>query len=592
MALQLTDHSDGPVIEEFIQKYKGVEYLGYAKLTEISQSIMHEELKRDDIKYELYDRGSENWAKGKAKDPISARRTAFRRQNARREKYQSVKDIFEDMHDLSAIRIALYYPNDFEKVQNLISKRFEEDKPYRDWPDLNFGPRRYPTLDGSDSAKTDISGRRSRFPGYFARHYHVRLKPEDAKREPATEGRVIEIQLVSLLMHTWSKMHHELIYKSQEGHIEPDEDDERLIDLSNGIIIAGEQMLRHIQICLDKKTMQGTLPFKNELEFLSCLRDCWNKHDLRETPRHETISMADGYMEGILYRTLCAFGLNNPSVLDSIVARSGCDDIGVLIECLVEAPYFTIPETKTLRLPDWEESYTGRRIFCHSDSLSTCLRLARCYAWISNNAIKFVNNPQSLSKHLQTLQKRDKIVIPSGNEFLRLIHPRSQPQHLLPSIKTLLTFFEAAADWKNDELDESSWELSVALSRLTWYPVPFGLEKVKYKPGALGTQDEDLFTICPKYLTDLLDDLANNKVPRKVKNRDRYTVLLPPENYEDNWKVYVPKKQSQTACIVGLECIKGYIDRFDTLLDEKTEGKGIKRKRRHKRGTRKRRRQV
>ena len=43
-----------------------------------------------------------------------------------------------------------------------------------------------------------------------------------------------------------------------------DEGDERLIDVSSGIIIAGEQLLRQIQINLDKKKEQRRLLFKNE----------------------------------------------------------------------------------------------------------------------------------------------------------------------------------------------------------------------------------------------------------------------------------------------------------------------------------------
>lgn len=59
-------------------------------------------------------------------------------------------------------------------------------------------------------------------------------------------------------------MHHELINKLRLGVSMVDEDDERLIDVSSGIIIAGEQLLRQIQINLDKKKEQRRLLFKNE----------------------------------------------------------------------------------------------------------------------------------------------------------------------------------------------------------------------------------------------------------------------------------------------------------------------------------------
>ena len=67
---------------------------------------------------------------------------------------------------------------------------------------------------------------------------------------------------MSLLMHAWSKMQHELIYEPHLGVSVVDED-ERLVDVSSGIIIAGGHLLTQIQINLDKKKEQRRLLFKN-----------------------------------------------------------------------------------------------------------------------------------------------------------------------------------------------------------------------------------------------------------------------------------------------------------------------------------------
>lgn len=71
-----------------------------------------------------------------------------------------------------------------------------------------------------DSIKSDFSGRKSS-------HYRVQLCDSDIKdKEAAMKNRTLEIQHMSLLMHTLSKLHHELIYKPHLGVSMVDEDDE------------------------------------------------------------------------------------------------------------------------------------------------------------------------------------------------------------------------------------------------------------------------------------------------------------------------------------------------------------------------------
>ena len=114
-----------------------------------------------------------------------------------------------------------------------------------------------------DSSKSDFSGRKGRFPEYFARHYRVQMWDSNIKdKEAAMKNRTLEIQYMSLLMHAWSKMQHELIYEPHLGVSVVDED-ERLVDVSSGIIIAGGHLLTQIQINLDKKKEQRRLLFKN-----------------------------------------------------------------------------------------------------------------------------------------------------------------------------------------------------------------------------------------------------------------------------------------------------------------------------------------
>ncbi|KAK3339735.1 hypothetical protein B0T25DRAFT_586315 [Lasiosphaeria hispida] len=245
----MADQSDGQVIKDFLADYEGSGYLAYASLTERARSILREELSSVGIKHELFDRGClEGLEGGKAKIPTSARRSILRRQEDRKIPYQSRKEIEDDMHDLAGIRVALYYPGDYAKAAQLIEKRFEPAKDICDWPDPNPGRPPYSYPDRDPSAQAKKPRRCKKFPGYIARHYRVRLKATDISSDVALKGKVIEIQLMSLLMHTWAKINHELMYKPRGGCPEIDVDGEALVDVLNGLIVASEQLLRHIQI--------------------------------------------------------------------------------------------------------------------------------------------------------------------------------------------------------------------------------------------------------------------------------------------------------------------------------------------------------
>jgi hypothetical protein len=70
-----------------------------------------------------------------------------------------VDDIYADIVDLAEARVALYFPGEREQVEGAINRLFREYDEKRRFPDNSQGPR--PT----------------RFSGYSALHYRVRLHP-------------------------------------------------------------------------------------------------------------------------------------------------------------------------------------------------------------------------------------------------------------------------------------------------------------------------------------------------------------------------------------------------------------------------------
>ncbi|KAH0848548.1 hypothetical protein FOPE_02533 [Fonsecaea pedrosoi] len=561
MQLQLADLTEGPVINKFLEEYTRSGYLAYGKLTRLAKTIVGDELSRRNIKHELYDRGSGGWDRGGAKTPNSARRTILRRQAERTQRYEKVEEIEKDMHDLAGIRIALYYPNDFSKVEEMITERFEEVKAIQDWPDSEFGPHRYPSLDADPSARTDISGRKSRFLGYFARHYRVQLKPKDDDGQSAVKDRVLEIQLMSLLMHTWSKMHHELIYKPQEGPPEVDEDDERLVDVSNGIIIAGEQHLRHIQISLDRKKARGSLPFENEEDFLSYLRKRQMEVKVSRSDEDDLMTSGGYNMDGILYRSLCAYGLNTPEKIDWLLEEdlTSNGDSEFLLIALANSEWFKNLEASTLRLPKSNRDSPSRNDQTLDRDKAT--RLVRYYAWLISSALRWQEDPTpawyGYVPHHNTF--------PSGEDFLQILHPKSRGLPKADTVACLRNHCEGLLVLSR--LGE--WMLSFALSRLTWYTIPPGLEMNEDQPNTSNTEDESKFTICPKYLVDMFDRRRNGPFPRGKPSAIE-TVLLPlnsveTETGECKWREYEPQGKAQRACIVGLERVRDYLDRPNVM---------------------------
>lgn len=505
---------DNAAIEDFMKYYEEDGYLAYEKLSEVAKQILIRELNTVDIKHEIFERGKEGAAGSKAKAPASARRTVIKRQDARGERYKSRDEILSDMHDLGGLRIALYYPNDFKKVESIVKKVFVEVKPPQDWPDKQFGPFRYPTLDEEHIGWSDISGRQSRFPGYFARHYRVRLEDKDIQ-EPAVKGKTLEIQLMSLLMHAWSKMHHELIYKPRPGLPAADENDERLLDASSGVIIAGEQILRQIQINLDMKKEQARVAFKNEHDFWSYIKEKWagGKSNTLSKPIQLWVMGLNDYESDYghaLYKGLEVTGFNNPEKVD-LVIKHCLDSYG---RCAMEPPYVSFVKMLVVSIVDQEDFKvieSGHLQLSRSNtrtpSRSQTLRAARYMALIVCNSLRRYDE-DSLSV---VWEGRGDYPgpYPSGQEFLAHIHPKNSIDHSFKPRSTTNVYHlcEYLLKW-----DDPIWKLRCAASRLTFlFTRPCHMDRDDERKGDGIPSHEFSMTICPWGFVHLLDYCEDNQ---------------------------------------------------------------------------------
>ena len=151
------------------------------------------------------------------------------RARAPRKNYACVGDVFEDIVDLAGVRVALYFPGEQTQADRIVQNLFI----------LQGKPKMFP-----DSATK--AAYEKRFSGYHASHYRVQMREDDLKdvQKHYTEAK-IEIQVASVLMHSWAEVEHDLVYKPQQGELSADE--YAILDELNGMVLEGENGLKRLQ---------------------------------------------------------------------------------------------------------------------------------------------------------------------------------------------------------------------------------------------------------------------------------------------------------------------------------------------------------
>ncbi|TID06568.1 hypothetical protein CH35J_001025 [Colletotrichum higginsianum] len=167
--------------------------------------------------------------------------------------FQDTDVMFKAMHDLAGIRISLYFPNDVEKVVEFLQRTFViVEKPSRkgrltrDFQKVRkfVEQQRQRGLDSEEdiSCVNESTSRGFRATHLVVRHINLDFDPH-AKDDPEVN---IEIQIGTIVMHAWSDIEHEILYKPS-GAEEPTEDVVSTLDLINSIVTLGEEALRQLE---------------------------------------------------------------------------------------------------------------------------------------------------------------------------------------------------------------------------------------------------------------------------------------------------------------------------------------------------------
>lgn len=223
---------------------------------------------------------------------------------SKKKPYESMYDIHisNGIWDLIGVRILSYYPDDIPIIVRDIMKLFDTVGT----PQVRDAPRNHRQLPKVDRAasydQNEIADRLSDYvkgswtsksadeierdwkhAGYRAVHLHVKQKGSETRPEHMWKVRA-EIQLTTPVMHAWSEIEHDIIYKNR-FELPQDQTTDRMIDAFNGLAITSEILLQQLQKTLITAKDTNEKRFKNKEELEEWLRH-WSPEPLPHSPVH------------------------------------------------------------------------------------------------------------------------------------------------------------------------------------------------------------------------------------------------------------------------------------------------------------------
>ena len=230
----------------------------------------------------------------RAKSPDRLRAKVTRRNAKRENPYKNMREIYEDIADLCGIRVSLYFPGDRNKTGDLIGDLFDIQN-IRHFPEQSEPPTY-----------------NRRFSGYWATHYRGLLKIDSlAHSQQRYASAHLEIQVASLLMHAWSEVEHDLVYKPLQGNLS--EEELAIIDELNGLVLSGEIALERLQSAGNKRILNKKSSFDSQYDLASYLYNY-----LSNNFRKEDVELRMGDIE-LLYKLISRLEINSVKAIEPIM---------------------------------------------------------------------------------------------------------------------------------------------------------------------------------------------------------------------------------------------------------------------------------
>ena len=232
------------LISQFIENYK----------KKISFYEMAGHVAEDMLRDALHSSGIRAIVTSRAKSPVRLKNKVTQRNEKRDQPYRSMNEIYSDIADLSGVRVSLYFPGDRAKADQVINNLFivSETKKFP-------GQSKQPSYN-------------KRFSGYWATHYRASMKEELLEKKLLKYASVrLEIQVASVLMHAWSEVEHDLVYKPMQGTLSDEE--LSILDELNGLVLAGEIALERLQAAGNARLQSKNAAFGSQYDLAAYLYD-------------------------------------------------------------------------------------------------------------------------------------------------------------------------------------------------------------------------------------------------------------------------------------------------------------------------------
>ena len=227
--------------------------------------------------------------------------------------YTCLDDIFEDIVDLAGVRVALYFPAERIQVGGIIAQLFHVVS-QKEFPGSGHDPRT-----------------EKRFSGYWAAHYRVQLKEQDlSEPDRRYAAAKIEIQIASVLMHAWSEVEHDLVYKPLAGGLSDQE--YSILDQLNGLVMSGEIALELLQKAGQARVATGERKIPSHYDLAVHLLG------RAEDAMGEPISTSGLGRVDLLFDLITQLGIDTPDLLKPYLeALHGNVEVRPLAEQVIDA---------------------------------------------------------------------------------------------------------------------------------------------------------------------------------------------------------------------------------------------------------------
>ncbi|MGE8217311.1 MAG: hypothetical protein ACN6RD_14035 [Stenotrophomonas maltophilia] len=271
------------LISEFIARYRK-EFDFYEQSCRMVAQILEANLRSAGVRAIVTSR---------AKNPTRLEEKV--RQRSTSASYKSVDDIYTDIVDLAGVRVALYFPGERLEVGKIVQHLFS----------LANAPKEFPT--------NALPTYKKRFSGYWATHYRVQIPDgslNEAQKRYADAN--VEVQVASVLMHAWSEVEHDLVYKPLQGTLSDEE--YAILDELNGLVLSGEIALERLQRAGELRASTHGREYVNHYDLAASLLDLTRANASITEINESAMGRVD-----ILFQLLTALELNTPDRLAKYV---------------------------------------------------------------------------------------------------------------------------------------------------------------------------------------------------------------------------------------------------------------------------------